>query len=60
MRVSNDIAAHIPGTLRYLPDEHIAFLPTADPSLTDVIVAGANQVGKLSLGDPFVLQMMTP
>ena len=56
MTVSNDIAAKIPGTLHYVPDEHIAFLLTADPSLTDVVVAGANQVGKLSLGGAFVLR----
>ena len=56
MSVSNDLAAKIPGSLKYVPDEHVSFLPTMDPAVTDVIVAGSNLVGGRQFGDTFVLQ----
>ena len=56
MSVSNDLAVSIPGTLKYVPDEHISFLPAIYPGVYNVIVAGANQVGRQLFGDTLVLQ----
>src|SRR5450756_1905896 len=56
MSVSNDLAVRIPSTLKYVPDEHISFLPAIDPAVHNVIVAGTNQVGRQPFGDTFVLQ----
>ena len=56
MSVSNDLAVSIPGTLKYVPDEHISFLPAIYPATYNVIVAGTNQVGRQLFGDTLVLQ----
>jgi hypothetical protein len=56
MSVSNDLAVTIPGSLKYVPDEHISFLPVIYPGVYSVIVAGTNQAGRQLFGDTFVLQ----
>ena len=56
MAVSNDLPARIPTSLKYAPDEHISFLPSTSPGVTNVIVAGDDQVGKQTFGDTVVLQ----
>jgi hypothetical protein len=56
MSVSNDLAVSIPRALKFVPDEHISFLPAISPGVYNVIVAGANQVGRQLFGDTLVLQ----